>query len=191
MKKIIIILTFILNFQIYSYANDIKEFELEGISVGDNLLNHYDKDLIQNIEKFYYPGSKKYAGIASNMFSKNLKNFEAIQFMVNPDTYKIVSVAGKIYKYNNDLDGCYKEMDEIFEDIKLIFPNSKTEKEKASPHMYDKSEKSIAKVYKILLKNGRIAITCTDWSDEVKLRDSLKVAIHMKKYMDWINNEAY
>ena len=108
-----------------------------------------------------------------------------------PQTYEIISIAGKIYKFTNDQKKCFNEMEKIFNELKLSFPNSKIVKEKEGPHDADKSGKSFAKVYKIYLKNGRIAVTCTDWSQDTGRPDSLKVAIHLKDYMDWINNEAY
>ena len=82
-------------------------------------------------------------------------------------------------------------MEKIFNELKLSFPNSKIDKEKEGPHNADRSGKSLSKVYKIFLKNGRISVTCTDWSQDTGRRDTLKVAIHLKDYIDWINNEAY
>ena len=51
MNKIILILFFILIFQSWTKADEIKDFEIEGMSVGDSLLNHYSEDqILKNIE---------------------------------------------------------------------------------------------------------------------------------------------
>ena len=81
-------------------------------------------------------------------------------------------------------------MEKIFNDIKLLFPNSKIYKGKEKAHAADKSGKSLAKLYSIYLKNGQISITCTDWTEQITEQfnrsDSLKIAIHTKEYFDWI-----
>ncbi len=195
MRIFLTVLILIFSFQSWTKADDISEFEIEGMSIGDSLLDFYNVNTLKNIDRFYYPNSKKYFGLTDNTFNKNLEIYESIQFMVKPEKYEIVSIAGKIYNYQNDREACYKEMEKIFNDIKLSFPNSKIRKGKEEAHDADKSGKSLAKVYSIYLKNGQISITCTDWSKQITEEfyrgDALKVAIHKKKYMDWINTEAY
>tara|TARA_B110000483_G_C18128285_1_gene516575 strand:- start:163 stop:741 length:579 start_codon:yes stop_codon:yes gene_type:complete len=191
MKRLLLIFILTLNFQTLAKADDIRDFEIEGMSIGDILLDHFQESEVRKIDKFYYPNSKKYFGLASNLFNENLDAYDAVQFIVVPQTYEIISIAGKIYKFTNDKKKCFNEMEKIFNELKLSFPNSKIDKEKESPHDADRSGKSFAKVYKIYLKNGRIAVTCTDWSQDTGRQDSLKVAIHLKDYVDWINNEAY
>ena len=178
-----------------SQADDIRDFEIEGMSIGDSLLDFYDVNILKNIDRFYYPNSKKYFGIVSVIFDKNLETYESIQFSVKPKTYEIFSIAGRNYDYQNDKEACYKGMEKIFNDVKLSFPNSRFEKGKEEAHDADESRKSLAKVYAIYLKNGLIAITCTDWTEQITKKfnrpDTLKISIHKKEYMDWINNEAY
>jgi hypothetical protein len=161
------------------------------MSIGDILLDHFKESEVRKIDKFYYPNSKKYFGLASNLFNENLNSYDAIQFVVVPQSYEIISIAGKIYKFIDNQKKCFIEMEKIFNELKLSFPNSKIDKEKEGPHNADRSGKSLSKVYKIFLKNGRISVTCTDWSQDTGRRDTLKVAIHLKDYIDWINNEAY
>ena len=195
MKKIFTLIVLFLSLQSLTKADDIREFEIEGMSIGDSLLDFYDDSLLMSIDRFYYPNSKKYFGLTHNSFDENLETYESIQFIVKPEKYEIISVAGRNYKFQNDRDACYKEMEKIFNDIKSLFPNSEFRKGKEKAHAADKSGKSVAKVYSIFLNNGRISVTCTDWSkkitEESNREDSLKVAIHKKEYMDWINSEAY
>ena len=40
-------------------ADDIRDFEIEGVSIGESLLDKYNKNVLDNIEKYYYPNSKK------------------------------------------------------------------------------------------------------------------------------------
>ena len=195
MKKFIFILILILSLQSWAKADDIRDFEIEGMSIGDSLVNFYEVSKLNNIKRYYYPNSKKYFGIADSMFDENLKTYKSIQFAVNSEKYEIASIAGRNYKYQDNKEGCYKEMEIIFDDIILLFPNSEFKKGKERPHAADKSGKSLSKVHSIYLKNGQISISCSDWTkkieEEFNRGDALKIAIHTKAYMKWINTEAY
>ena len=47
-NKLLLILILIFSFQTFSNADDIKEFEIEGLSIGDSLLTYYNKEQIQS-----------------------------------------------------------------------------------------------------------------------------------------------
>jgi hypothetical protein len=191
MKRLLLILVLTFSFQTLAKADDIRDFEIEGMSIGDSLLNHYSKNILDNINKYYYPNSKTIVGLYSGVFNKNLNNYDAIQFSVTPDNYQIEAIAGLNYEFKNKKNECYQKMEKIFNEIQSLFPNSETEKEKESPHDADLSGKSVGKIYKIYLNNGIIRVACTDWAKEINNFDSLKISIHSKKHIDWINKEAY
>ena len=63
MNKLLLILILIFSLQSWAKADDISEFEIEGMSIGDSLLDYYSKDEIKN-KKFYRKQAgenKKYA----------------------------------------------------------------------------------------------------------------------------------
>ena len=191
MKKIIFFLIIISSLQSWTKADDIREFQIEGISLGESLLDQYNKDVLDNIEKYYYPNSKKIVGLYSEVLNKNLNNYDAIQFSVTPENYQIEAIAGINYEFQNKQKECYRKMEKIFDEILSLFPNSKTIKEKESPHNADPSGKSVGKVYKINLDNGAIRVSCTDWAEYISRKDALKISIHTTKHLNWINTEAY
>ena len=191
MMRLLLIIILMLSFQSWTKADDIRDFEIEGVSIGDSLLDHHNKSVLDDIEKYFYPKSKKIVGLYSEIFNKNLIKYDAIQFSVTPDNYQIEAIAGLNYDFENKRLECYQEMDQIFIELESLFPNSKIYKEKESPHEGDSSGKSIGKFYEISLTNGFVRISCTDWSKEIDLFDSLKISIHSKKHIDWINDEAY
>jgi hypothetical protein len=185
-----------LNLQSWSNANDIKDFEIEGISVGDNLLDHADtigitiKD-IKSYKLKFFPKSKKFGGISFKN-KGNFKTFEAVQFTIDPKNYKIYDIGGKIRKpFRNNLSACYKKMDTIFDEIKPLFPNAIIKIGEEKKHQYDKTGKSLSKTYYLKLNSGDITIRCTDWSRDIKIPDSLIVSIRFKEFSNWVNNEAY
>ena len=55
MRVFIAVLVLIFSFQSWTKADDIKGFQIEGMSVGDSLLDHLSEDEIDSgIDIFYY-----------------------------------------------------------------------------------------------------------------------------------------
>ena len=71
MKVFIAVLVLIFSLQSWTKADDIYDFEIEGMSIGDSLLDYFSEAQISNSKKFYYPKSNKFVGILSNIFNKN------------------------------------------------------------------------------------------------------------------------
>ena len=67
MRIIIIIIIFFINIQLLSKADDIRDFEIEGISIGDSLLDHFtEKEIKENISYNYEETNKKFTSASSN-----------------------------------------------------------------------------------------------------------------------------
>ena len=60
MRLFIAVIILISNLQSLTKANDIRDFEIEGMSIGDSLLDHFSEDYLDSFEKYYYPKSKKF-----------------------------------------------------------------------------------------------------------------------------------
>ena len=70
MKRLILILILTFSFQSFSKADDIRDFEIEGMSIGDSLLGFYSKnEILKKHQKSQYPNDKY---IIINLRLKNL-----------------------------------------------------------------------------------------------------------------------
>ena len=78
MRIFLSFLILIFSFQSLTKANDINDFEIEGMSIGDSLLDIFSKKEIDSIEPIYYPKSKKFHDLA--IISKKFKNYDQITF---------------------------------------------------------------------------------------------------------------
>ena len=58
MKRLLLILILTLSFQSLTKADDIRDFEIEGMSIGDSLLDFYSKDEINSFEILSYADDK-------------------------------------------------------------------------------------------------------------------------------------
>jgi len=79
-KRFLIILILIFNLSYFSFADDIRDFQIEGMSVGDSLLNYYSEEEINNSTDESY---KDKLFITKTMWTKNTNLYPVVQL-----TYK-------------------------------------------------------------------------------------------------------
>ena len=196
MKKLLAIIILSLCFITSSKADDIRDFQIEGISIGDSLLQHFaKKQLEKNKSKVQYPNNK-YTILWLKKLTFNLKTYDAltIAYETYDDKYHVHSIIGSIYF--NEINECLKKMREIDKELSNTFQNSNrlfAEKEK---HSYDKSGESTLTGSIFLLKSGDdVQNTCYDWSKRLQKEenrdDELGVSLSKKSFTDWVKNEAY
>ena len=175
------------SFQSWTKADDIRDFQIEGISVGDSLLDYYSKNELQ--KDFFY-NSKKWASISKA--DPNFKTYGGFQVHVksNDEKYIIGSIEGMIL-YSNNIEKCYLKQNEISLELDKLLKNSKKDQwEKI--HSADKNSTTKAITYE-LDSGDKIGIYCYDWSENNKNEfvDKLGVLIKSKEFNNWLNNEAY
>ena len=189
MKRLLLILILTLSFQSLTKAEDIRDFEIEGMSIGDSLLDHYSESEIIRYKATPYK-NKKWSIVAKG--DSTFKTYGGFQVHVktNDSKYIIGSLEGMIL-YENKIKECYKQQEEITFELDNLFKNSRILEWK-EPHSADKTGNSIAKSKQYSLQNDDvIRVTCIDWSVQMGMIDKLKVAIYTKEFDLWIHNEAY
>ena len=82
MKLFVTILVLIFSFQSWAKADDIRDFEMEGMSIGDSLLDYFNEEIIKNS----YSGAQYPNKEFIIYYFNNLPNFT---------TYDAVTVAVK------------------------------------------------------------------------------------------------
>ena len=78
-KLILKVLILILSFHNLSIADDISEFEIEGKSIGESLLDYYSKKEISNAIQMNYPKSDKYV---KYQFKINNSDYDSLSFHI-------------------------------------------------------------------------------------------------------------
>ena len=185
MRVFISVLIFIFSLQSWTKADDISEFEIEGMSIGDSLLDYFSED---QLNKAYPYKNKKYATI-----SKALSNYEiysGFQVHVRSDDKKyIIEAIEGMLLYENNIENCYKKQNEIIADLDKMFVNSK-KKLMEKPHSAD--PKSFVKAKEYTLKAGDfIRVVCVDWSKESGYWDQLRISLRKAEYINFLINDAY
>ena len=191
MRRLLLILILTLSFQILSKADDIKDFQIEGISVGDSLLDFYNEDKILNANKDFATKSKKFHRI--NFMLNDSGNYDAIAFYIktNDKSYIVYSLEGfKFEKYVS----CKKIQKKIANELRIFFSNAE-EDSYETKHNLDIESDSIFYSFDFNLKDGNTArVICTNWSkkmEENDYDDSLSVYLYNLEFSNWLDNEAY
>ena len=104
------------------FSEDISDFQIEGISIGDSLLNYFtENEIKEKILRNTFPG-KDNKFLTVEIYSDFYEIYDLIQFhILDKDTnYKIYSIQAMIFQ---DIKSCKKNFKEISIDLSKIFPN--------------------------------------------------------------------
>ena len=191
MKRLLLILILALGVQTLTKADDISDFEIEGISIGNSLLDFFSEKNIKSAKKVTYPSSDKYYIIS---FPKQdfYETYEVTQFVLknNDVKYIIHSVSGKLM-YKNQFSECNKKKDLISKEISRA-TNIKPQINNGDILPSDNTGKSISNSISFYFDNDdQIMIDCSDWSDAVNFADNLKVVLLPSYVNRWILDEAF
>jgi hypothetical protein len=190
MKRLLVILILIFTLQTPSWADDIRDFQIEGMSVGDSLLDYFSEEEI-NKEKWH---AYNYNDVFSTIgFAKSsFEIYDKVQFhyKLKDKNYKIYGLIGVIV-FKGNIKDCFNKKDEIVSELSDVLKDTKKKINDKKKHLADKSGKS--KTYDVYFnfKSGNyIAVSCYDWSEEMtkknKWFDNLKVAIQTKEFEDFL-----
>ena len=68
-------------------ADDVRDFEIEGISIGDSLLDHFKIKTIKSARKYEYKNTKFYS---IDIWSDKFNQYTAIQFHLKKKDKKYI-----------------------------------------------------------------------------------------------------
>ena len=194
MKKLLVILILVLTFQTPSWADDIRDFQIEGMSIGDSLLDYFSENEIKANLPYDDMKTEKFNNF--EIYDESLFDlYETVQatFKNNDKKYIIYQLSGTIFYFDN-IDNCYKKKNEIVKNLSELFQNINEEDWGTEKHEYDKSGKSTTTSSAFIFNSGDfVRIICMDWSDEItntlSWTDNLSVEIHTKEHSDWLDTQ--
>lgn len=193
---IIIFLSFFFIFS--TKADNIRDFQIEGISLGDSLLTHFSRseiELFQNYKTFTH-------------FNKNKKDFYKIVFLDQRTKKKFSVYQGINFDIkNNDenyiihgmtaiittekIDDCLKEKNIVNLEIEKLL---KTPGISFKTNFNNRLGKSVSHQTEFNLESGNIMIWCAEWDYSSKgvnksWKSDLSITTQTKEYWDWYNSD--
>ena len=195
MKKLVsYIFLFILSFSIPSYSDDIQDLQIEGVSIGDSLLNYTSKKKILSEIKKNEPTYNYLNNDFGEVYLRN--NFEEYDFLSffvkqKDKLYTIYSIAG-IIMYDDKIEQCLAKQKEIEKQLSSIFINTKINRY-TTKFDWDLTGESTSQNVEFVFSSGDfIEINCTKYKKSLKIKnnwsDGLQVTVNKKEIKDWFNN---
>lgn len=187
------------------YSDDISDFQIEEISLGDSLLdyleeNHIKSEIDYSTTKLYEYKTKDFAKI---FWFKETDNYDYLSFIVENDESKVLikkkgdTFFDKKYiihqvngKKHMSIKKCLAMKKKIVKDFSLMITNATKTESKFSPS-FDPSGKSLIYfTYFTFDSKDEIAVECYDYSqilnDQGK-RDGLFVNLITEDAKDWLS----
>jgi hypothetical protein len=184
------------------FADDISDFQIEGISIGDSLLDYMTEDeILENIERTkdffaYLKEPNKYAEVylfqdfsIYERMSFFIKNNSTNQYVTNKnEKYTILLIRGLI-SYIEDFDSCIQKRDEIVEVLSTMFSNT----QKTEMVWTDETEPSGNSIFDDVTftfdSGDDIMARCNNWDENYRIKNNfsegLSIAISTKEIFEW------
>ena len=180
MNKLLLILILTFIFQSLSKADDIRDFQIEEMSIGDSALEYYSETQIKTNEQNWYK-SKKYS--TSEIINSN--NAIQISYKTKDSEYILVSI-DKMEMM--DISKCLEKLPLVLDEVALSFSEKvKLKGPERIIHWADKSNKSWHESYEFRFPNDdSIVVECYNWSKNVTWLDHLRVRIVTKEFWNFL-----
>jgi hypothetical protein len=192
MKRLLLFLILTFSFQSLAYADDIKDFQIEGISIGDSLLDYFTEDVILKDTGHYDNNKFVYSYIYGH---PSFKIYDSLSIAYKPKDKKftIYSIEASIgYRYN--IDECHIDKKEIVSQLVKFFDKKKDTYQRN--YSGDKSGESKTFITDIDLGNkGEARVICYDISEKLTEEkgwwDRLSVIINTGEFSTFLSEKAY
>ena len=194
--KFLLIIILTLTFQSLASADEIGEFQIEGISLSDGALKHTN---LGNIKKMFKETKNHYNYLEEPLKfrevyifdSSKFQTYDTVSFMVNGnDLNYIIHFIRGMKTYINNFDQCINQRNNIAKEIENLTTDFIKENIEVK-HPLDESGKSFSKqiIYKFN-SGGKIIIGCNDWEENLRKKngwtEGLNVAIMTDEVSNWL-----
>jgi len=189
MRVFITVLVLIFSLQSWTKADDINDFQIEGMSIGDSLLDYFNEEEIKKFHNYdNLPSDMKFRIAEYHSDDFKMDTYDGMQVYYKPEDkkYIVFGLNGGLFCADDNM--CKKQYTNITNDLKIFFNNPDDAVTKTFKHLDDKSGKSLVKTWRLNLKKGYIAVRYTNWSDVMKYSDSVDVEIGTHELYKWVMN---
>ena len=123
MKKLLEVLVLVL-LSTSAYTDNIKNFQIERISIGDSALDYFSESELEDNELDWHNYSyKEYS--TSLLPGKGIYDWFQISYKSDDENFTIEGLVGILVKKNYDNKECNKELNTFVLDLSKVFKNTK------------------------------------------------------------------
>ena len=185
-----------------SFADNIRDFKIEGMSIGDSALNYFSESLITDGEQGWHNYSyKEYS--TSLVPGKGIYDWFLVSYRNDDDSFKIEALVGglEIINYNNK--ECNNKLDSAALSISESFKNTREDKKKYkltadSSRIYPFTGKSTVTSLSFNFTNeGEIILSCYDMDKKanknsnfimstLNQKDSFRISVKTRAFINYL-----
>ena len=179
MKKLLGIVVLGLLLSTSAFGDDISDFQIKEMSLGDSALKYYSEDEIIANKQNWYKG-KKYSTSEIGDIQISYKTKDSKYILASIDKMKSM-----------DISKCMEEISSVIDEVAAVFSDKvKLKGPERIKHWADKSKNSWYDQYTFKFPNkDSIVVECYNWSKNVTWLDHLRVRIVSKEFMRFLGNE--
>ena len=181
MQKILWFVFLVLLTSTNAYTDNIKDFKIENISIGDSALDYFTESKLDNSELDWFNYSyKEYS--TSLLPGRGIYDWFKITYKNEDYNYIIEGLAGIVVKKNYEEDKCNKQLDSTALNLSKLFKNTKSEEKKTYRVVYDPSKifqetnlsgkSKLTSIFFDFKQEGKIILSCYDMDKETNEIDS-------------------
>ena len=181
MQKILWFVFLVLLTSTNAYTDNIKDFKIENISIGDSALDYFTESQLDNSELDWFNYSyKEYS--TSLLPGRGIYDWFKITYKNEDYNYIIEGLAGIVVKKNYEEDKCNKQLDSTALNLSKFFKNTKSEEKKTYRVVYDPSKifqetnlsgkSKLTSIFFDFKQEGKIILSCYDMDKETNEIDS-------------------
>ncbi len=203
MNRLLLIFILTLNFQTLTKADDIGNFEIEGMSIGDSLLDHFsEKNIIKELNsKYVFKYKSDFIRIAAGTgegfyLIKDTKQYDdiGITLKLKDKRYIIYSLSGRIF-CDYKIKDCFDTQKKISNDLKNFLGDSVEFEtwERVNPDDKTKKSKIFHNDFKPKKSDGLITVGVYEYSksysEKTNFYSHTVVAIYSNEFNNFLSNE--
>ena len=184
MKIFLVLLILIFGIQSLVKADDIRDFEIEQISLYDSALNFFTKKELKDGKRNFYQ-TNKYT--TSAIKKKTFEVYEVLQVSYKTDDakFEILDISGISFM---NYKKCLKEIEKIALDFDQMFPNTVKDDLYTYINNDDPSGKSkVSDIYWFFENRDVIVLACYYIDSEYGKKNNLKSEIRVSLSSDEFN----
>ena len=177
---------FVLLFTSSVVADDISDFQIEGMSIGDSLLDYFSEEEIKENERNYNQEIEfKSSEFVINTSSKEY-DLIGVYYKSSDKKYIIASIIGYVFYSKNNSKNCILKKDKIIDEISVLLNNNEWNNNEYS------DGDGFFTFSSLEFKSGRISVSCYDWNTKIEKKlnwtDHLRVEIETNEIVEWVDN---
>jgi len=175
-------------------AEDISDFQIEGMSIGDSLLDYFSEEKIKDNIKEYIKDKKfSFFEIYDPLLFKTYESLQ-VSYKTDDKDYIIYGISGAIF-YIDNINECYPKKNKIVTELESLLITATKEDYGKVINRADKSgESKFTVVLFTFNSKDDVEVSCYDWSNKFEKKyatDSLRVLLRKKEYIDWLENSTF